>query len=126
MNFAKFLRIPILKNTCLWLLLSRLCMKYLFLGIWMLLPNLFKTKYIWIFSVFKVGIFIEITHSIFRSSRSQMFFKNRCFWKFRKLHRKTLKNFIKKRLWHWCFPVKFAKFLQHLFCRTLLGAASEF
>ena len=61
-NIAKNLRIPILKNTCKWLLLyegAKIREKYLFLGIWMFLPNLFETEYIWIFSVFKVGIFIE-------------------------------------------------------------------
>ena len=70
--------------------------KYFFLGIWMFLPNLFELEYIWIFSAFKMGIFIEkkkfcITHSIFRSSRSQMFFEiGRCSWKFRKFPRKTV------------------------------------
>ena len=29
-----------------------------------------------------------------------------------------LATLLKKRLWHRCFPVKFAKFLRHLFCRT--------
>ena len=61
-NIAKFLKIPILKNTCQWLLLyedAKMLEKYLFLDIWMFLPNLFEPEYIWIFSVFKVGIFIE-------------------------------------------------------------------
>ena len=34
-------------------------------------------------------------------------------------------NFIKKRLWHRCFPVNFAKFLRTAFYRTPLLAASE-
>ena len=28
---------------------------------------------------------------------------------------------LKKRLWHWCFPVNFAKFLRTVFHRTPLG-----
>ena len=28
---------------------------------------------------------------------------------------------LKKRLWHWCFPVNFAKFLRTFFYRTPLG-----
>ena len=50
-------------------------------------------------------------------------FKNRCSYKFRKLHRKPIVlgsifknsqacNFIKKRLQNSCFPVKFAKILR--------------
>ena len=52
----------------------------------------------------------------YRSSRSQMFFKIVVLKKFRKFYRKTLvlesllTFFIKKRLQHRCFPVKFAKF----------------
>ena len=99
MNIAKFLRIHMLKNTCQWLLLyedAKILEKYFFLGIWMFLPNFFEPGYIWIFSVFKMGIFIEkkefcITYSIFRSSLSQMFFKiGRCSWKFRKFPRQTV------------------------------------
>ena len=37
--------------------------KYFFLGIWMFLPNLFELEYIWIFSAFKMGIFIEKKNS---------------------------------------------------------------
>ena len=58
--------------------------------------------------------------------------QNRCSQKFRKFHRKTpvleslfnkaagLKacNFIKKRLEHRCFPVKFAKFLRTTFLQN--------
>ena len=61
--------------------------------------------------------------------------QNRCSWKFHKFYRKLpvfeslvgkvaglkfMWNFIKKRLQHSCFPVKFAKFL-----RTHPVAASE-
>ena len=69
-----------------------------------------------------------------RSSRSNVL-QNRCSSEFLKFQRKApvqesilsnvsgLKacNFVKKRLQHRCFPVKFAKFL-----RTPLGAAYEF
>ena len=60
------------------------------------------------------------------------FLQNRCSWKFRKFHRKIsmleslfnkaaeLKtcNFIKKRLQHRCFSLKFAKFLRTLFLQN--------
>ena len=39
----------------------------------------------------------------------------RCSYKFRKIHRKapvTSATLLKKRLWHRCFPVNFAKFLR--------------
>ena len=47
--------------------------------------------------------------------------KKRCSWKFRKIHRKTPvpATLLKKRLWHWCFPVNFAK------CLTTPVAASD-
>ena len=43
-----------------------------------------------------------------------------CFWKFHKIHRKApvldslflIKTLLKKRLWHRCIPVNFAKFLR--------------
>ena len=99
MNIAKFLRIHMLKNTCQWLLLyedAKILEKYFFLGIWMFLPNLFEPEYIWIFSVFKMGIFYRkkefcIAYSIFRSCRWQMFFKiDRCSWKFCQFLRQTV------------------------------------
>ena len=99
MDIARCLRIHILKNTCKWLLLyedSKILEKYFFLGIWMFLPNFFEPEYYWIFSIFKMGIFIEkkefcITYSFFRSSRSQMFFKiGTCSWKFSKFPRQTV------------------------------------
>ena len=53
-----------------------------------------------------------------------MFLKiSRCSWKFRKVHRKTPVSvsfflrpvtWLKKRLWHRCFPRNFAKFLRTL------------
>ena len=33
-------------------------------------------------------------------------------------------SLLKKRLWHWCFPVNFVKYLRTHFCRTPLVAAS--
>ena len=62
----------------------------------------------------------------FRSSRSQMSFKIRYFWKFLNIYRKTrvlellynkfavlqVCKFIKKRLQHRCFPLNIAKFLR--------------
>ena len=47
-----------------------------------------------------------------------VFCKKSCSQKFRKIHRKTpvLEPFLlKKRLWHWCFPVNLPKFLRILF-----------
>ena len=44
----------------------------------------------------------------------EVFYKKRCSLKFHKIHRKTPVpcSFIKKRLWHRCFPENFAKFLR--------------
>ena len=73
-----------------------------------------------------------ITHlqilTTIRSSRPKVSVK-RCSWKFRKIHRKTPvpesfcynvaglrpATLIKKRLWHRCFPMNFAKFLRTSF-----------
>ena len=132
-----------MKNPCQWLFLyedAKILEKNLFLGIWMFLPDLFETKYIWIFSVFKVGIFIEkfffpCVFNFYKQSFADVL-QNKCSWKFCKLHRKTLKseslfnkvpglkacNFIKKRLRHRCFPVKFAKCLQYLFLQNTPGS----
>ena len=67
----------------------------------------------------------------FQKQSPEMFYKNRC--KFRKIHRKTLvleflffnkvaglrdKTLLKKRLWHRCFPVNFAKFLRTPFLQN--------
>ena len=66
---------------------------------------------------------------LYRSSRSQMFFKIGVSYEFRNIHRKThvlqsrlIKvadltdcNFIKKRLQHRCFPVNIAKFPRKAF-----------
>ena len=71
-----------------------------------------------------------ITHSIFRSSRLQMFFEigvHENFANFTGKHLSRSLFLIKlQRLWHRCFPEKFAKFLQHLFYRTTPVTASEF
>ena len=66
--------------------------------------------------------------------------RNRCPKKFHKFHRKALVleplfnkvagfqtyNFIKKRLQHRCFPMKFAKFLRKFFYRTPPVATSVY
>ena len=59
----------------------------------------------------------------------EAFCKKMCSWKFHKIHRKTPvpetffnkvaglrpATLLKKRLWHRCFPVNFAKFLRTIF-----------
>ena len=132
-EYCKMFKNVYLKNTCQWLLLyedAKTLEKYFVLGIWMFLRNLFEPEYIWIFSVFKMGIFIEKKSFALRIQFSEAvvrrcYSQNRCSWKFLKFHRKTLKSeslfnkvaglkachFIKKRFRHRCFPVKFAKFL---------------
>ena len=99
MNIAKCLRMHILKNTCQWLLLyedAKTLEKYFVLGIWMFLRNLFEPEYIWIFSVFKMGIFIEkksfalriqFSEAVVRRCSSKI---DRCSWKFRKFLRQTV------------------------------------
>ena len=60
----------------------------------------------------------------FRSSRLQIFFKIGVLKNFAKFHRETpvLKSlFHKKRLQHWCFPVRFAKFLKTLSLQNTSG-----
>ena len=45
----------------------------------------------------------------------EVFYEKRCSWKLHKIHRKTPvpeSLLWKKRLWHMCFPVNFAKFLR--------------
>ena len=57
----------------------------------------------------------------YQKQSPEAFRKKRCFQKFRKIHRETpvpeslflrSTNLLKKRLWHKCFPVYFAKFLR--------------
>ena len=43
----------------------------------------------------------------------ELFSKNRCSWRFRKIQRKTPAILLKKRLWYRCFPVNFTKFLKN-------------
>ena len=99
MNIAKFWRVHILKNNWQWLLLyedAKTLEKYFFLGIWMFLRNLFEPEYIWIFSVFKMGIFIEKKSFALRIQFSEVVVRrcsskiDRCSWKFRKYLRKTI------------------------------------
>ena len=61
--------------------------------------------------------------------------KKTCSYKFRNIHRKTTvpeslfntvaplrpATLLKKRLWHWCFPVNFAKFLRIPFLQNTSG-----
>ena len=96
------------------------------------------TEYIWIFNVFKMGIFIEkkifalriqFSEAVVRRCSSKI---DRCSWKFRKFLRQTVTSeslinkvaglqafrpavSFKKRLRHRCFSVKLGKFFQHLF-----------
>ena len=88
-----------LKNTCQWLLLyedAKTLEKYFVLGIWMFLRNLFEPEYIWIFSVFKMGIFIEKKSFALRIQFSEAVVRrysskiDRCSWKFHKLLRQTV------------------------------------
>ena len=50
---------------------------------------------------------------------------------FRKIHRKTPvpdltpATLLKKRLWHWCFPVNLANFKENLFTENLWVTASQ-
>ena len=77
----------------------------------------------WVFFIKK-----RVLHYVFNFQKQSFadVLQNRCSWKFRKFHRKTLVSespfnkvagleacdFVKKRLWHKYFPVKFAKFLR--------------
>ena len=119
--------------------------EYLFLGIWMFLPNLFEPEYIlylasskWVFFIKKkVFHYVFIFQVLFKIGVLESFAQNRCSWKSRKFHRKTLKSdslFNKvaglKRLPNRCFPVKFAKFLTTPFLRytsiDYLGISIDF
>ena len=64
--------------------------------------------------------------SLFRSSHQRCSVKKGALKKICKFHRKTpvleslqACNFIKKRLQHWCFLVKFAKFLRTYILKTI-------
>ena len=79
-----------------------------------------------------VGQYISIFQMLrCRSSRREVFCKKSCSEKFPKIHRKkpvpeSLFNKVaglslqKKRLWHRCFPVNFAKFLRTPFLKNHL------
>ena len=76
--------------------------------------------------VFRPSLYTMVLFSLYlnlRKQRPEVFCRKRCLQKFRKFHRKTpvleslfnaaqACNFIKKRLQHRYFPVKFAKFLR--------------
>ena len=56
----------------------------------------------------------------------KVFYEKRCSWKSRKIHRKASEacrpaTLLKKRLWHRCFPVNFAKFWRTLFLHNISG-----
>ena len=98
-EYCKMFKNAYLKNTCQWLLLyedAKTLEKYFVLGIWMFLRNLFEPEYIWIFSVFKMGIFIEKKSFALRIQFSEAVVRrysskiDRCSWKFRKLLRQTV------------------------------------
>ena len=74
----------------------------------------------------KMGNLYPFQSSKYKKQSFADVLQNKCSWNFCKFHRKTLvlespfnkvtgfqaSNFIKKRLQHRCFPVKFAKFLR--------------
>ena len=85
-------------------------------------------SYKYFFCVIK-RIFLERT---FRSSRPEVFCKKSVFRKFTGKHLRQSRFFnkvaglrpvtlLKKRLWHKCFPVNFAKFLRILFLQNTSG-----
>ena len=72
----------------------------------------------------------------FQKQPPDMFLNKRCSWKYRKIHRKIPvpeclffnkvagpmpATFFKKKLWHRCFPVNFAKFLRTPFLLNTSG-----
>ena len=81
-----------------------------------------------------ISLFTNVTDKN-QKQPPEVFCKKRCSWKFRKIHRKTpvpesLFNkvaglrpatLLKKRLWHRCFPVNFAKFLRTPFLQNTSG-----
>ena len=73
--------------------------------------------------------FYVVLHPATRSSRSQMFFKMSVLKNFAKFIGKTCTGLrpitlLKKRSWHRCFPLNFAKFLRAPLFRTPPVAAS--
>ena len=70
-----------------------------------------SSLYIFTFDIHRLHL---SKHAInFRIDRSEVFWKKRCSVEFCKIHRKTnvlTANLLKKRLWHRCFTVNFAKF----------------
>ena len=132
-NIAKFLRIPIVKNNCQWLLPyedAKIASGYVHVSAEFIWTGLYLNIYRLQSGYFLAKKEFCITHSIFRSSRLQMFFEiavHENFANFTGKHLSRSLFLIKlQRLWHRCFPEKFAKFLQHLFYRTTPVTASEF
>ena len=83
--------------------------------------EIFKTEYLkYFFSLIRIGhthfTQLVILKVFIYQKQPLVFCKKRCSQKFRKIHRKTPMpeacSFIKKTLWHRCFPLNFSKFLR--------------
>ena len=87
---------------------------------------------------------LQRSPGFFQKRPPEVFYKKMCSWKFRKFHMKSpvleplfnnvaglqACNFIEKILQHWCFPMKFVKFLitpilKNIWERLFLGAWGE-
>ena len=107
-EFCEILRTPFLQNTSGQLLLTR-------------------QSILWSCSHWKKS------SDCFQKQPPDVFYENRCSKKFHKIYSKHLcqslflikfqvwSNFIKKRLWHKCFPVNFAKSLRTSFWQNTSG-----
>ena len=97
-----------------------------------------KTKHFFAKKISFISYFLKKKRYV-QKQPPEVFCKGRFSWKFRKIHKKThfqslvlnkvsglrSATLLKKRLWHRCFPVNFAKFLrapflQNTFKRRLL------
>ena len=86
-----------------------------------------------LFLLAKVVLFSE-SHSFYRSSHRRCSVKEGVLRNFAKIQENTCARasflitlqvsatLLKKRLWHRCFPVNFAKFLRHLFSKNISGS----
>ena len=96
MKLTKFLRTPILKNTCERLLLG------------------FKQQIFYRHSPSLTFTILYLDIRAFRCIRLQMFWKHLRWSPFLKTW-----NFINKRFRHWFFPMKFAKYLREPFLQNI-------
>ena len=102
---------------------------------------MFLANFIFAVSHLKIHPAIHLRAVFDKSSRPEVFCKKGVLKNFAKFTGKDLCQsvffnkvagfrpaiLLKKRLWHWCFPVNFTKFLENtLFYRTPLVAASLF